>query len=502
MTSIPADPSMVLGQIVSPWAILKLKGIAKVQQPVDAANDRFNAKSLAYYQMAALEQEMLNMGMSIMDVGKITAMKETAKSQMVNAAMLMATISIGVEEVLEKLKTDFFGQNLISYKPESPISLKDSEIKSLNLSFDSLKFDVQYFRKQSVEQRETSMAEDIANHVSTSMSGGDGTEGEVKRSTSNAVAHSMNTTSDFQELEGTIVITCYCTHKFADIIAPLVIDADRAVSAWNQLMGEKLGTGPIDMWLAATKFENVMPGINTISVLTGVTRASSFVGMVHILKSEKTETSAQSVASSIRQSIEASMGVEGLTGGFGSGNSNSVGSTASNLLSTSSLSNTASLVCMGVIPDIKVSTVETVVKTMKPDPAASMAALGAIQGATNGSVNSDMQSMAAEGKTGAQYKNIQNTYLEKTVSALDDYDKRSNSVIDTNTMFTAFESYVTKVTAGEGVGVPSNFFLTHLTKSDVAKAYIRKYYPNGATGKAAQDGKLGLAPKEGGDGDK
>mmetsp|Transcript_10061 Transcript_10061/g.14774 ORF Transcript_10061/g.14774 Transcript_10061/m.14774 type:complete len:503 (-) Transcript_10061:37-1545(-) len=502
MTSIPADPSLVLGQIVNPMAIQKLMSIAKAQAPVDAANDRFNAKSLAYYQMAGLMQEMINMGMGLEDIAKIMTMKMVTKDQMVTAAMQMATVAIGVEEVIEKLRTDLFSQRQTMWQPESPISLGSSQIEHQNLSFDSLKFDVQYFRKQSVEQRETSMAEDIANHVSTSMSGGDGTEGEVKRSTSNAVAHSMNTTSDFQELEGTIVITCYCTHKFADIIAPLVIDADRAVSAWNQLMGEKLGTGPIDMWLAATKFENVMPGINTISVLTGVTRASSFVGMVHILKSEKTETSAQSVASSIRQSIEASMGVEGLTGGFGSGNSNSVGSTASNLLSTSSLSNTASLVCMGVIPDIKVSTVETVVKTMKPDPAASMAALGAIQGATNGSVNTDPEAMAAQGKAGAQYKSVQNTYLEKTVSALDDYDKRSNSVIDTNTMFTAFESYVTKVTAGEGVGVPSNFFLTHLTKSDVAKAYIRKYYPNGATGKAAQDGKLGLAPKEGGDGDK
>jgi len=495
MTSIPADPSMVLGQIVSPWAILKLKGIAKVQQPVDAANDRFNAKSLAYYQMAALEQEMLNMGMSIMDVGKITAMKETAKSQMVNAAMLMATISIGVEEVLEKLKTDFFGQNLISYKPESPISLKDSEIKSLNLSFDSLKFDVQYFRQQSVVQTETSLATNVSAHVgqtTSSQSGG----GSISQSTSAAVAASMSATTDWQQVEGTIVLTCYCTHKMADVLAPAIIDPERAVSAWNQLMPIPLSTDPGSMFNAATYYANVpaISGISTISVLTGVTRASTFVGMVHILKDESTSTMqmSMSLSAAVQQSIEGDMAVGGMTGEFGAGVS--IGATASALMSTSNINNTASLVCMGVIPDIKVGTVESVVRSLNPDPGKSMEALGAIQGATNGSVNSDMQSMAAEGKTGAQYKNIQNTYLEKTVSSIAEYDKQSNSVIDTNTMFTAFESYIDKIFEGNGVGVPTNFFLTELGISDVAKAYIRTFYPNGAAGTDSFKGAFGQKP--------
>ena len=63
---------------------------------------------------------------------------------------------------------------------------------------------------------------------------------------------------------------------------------------------------------------------------------------------------------------------------------------------------------------------------------------------------------------------------------------------------TAFEDYITKASEGES-GIPINFYIKRLTKNDVAKAYIRKYYPSGiTTGKQAQEAQIGIAPKEGG----
>jgi len=503
MTSIPADPSMVLGQVISPWRILKLQAIAQVQQPVDDANDRFNAKSLVYYQMACLEQEMINLGMSEGDVMKIQRMKDQSKTQMVNAAVEMASIAVGAEDAITKLKTDLNQQTLITMKPESPVALRDSPIKSMNLSFDSLKFDVQYFRNQEVKQFEVSMAANVSTHVGRTMEASQQGKGSVSmsQSMSNSVAATMNTTMDFQELEGTMVITAYCTHKMADVFAPFVLDAVRAVAAWNfEMKSNPLSTDPVSMYTAATSTDPIIKGVNTLSILTGITRASSFVGMVHFLKSENTMSTQMSlsITSAVQSSIESELAVKGMSGSFGAQQqtSSSFGMTASSLMSTSNLSNTASLVCMGAIPDIKASSVETFVKTLNMTPEKSMKALGAIQGETNGSVNNNMKAMAAAGKTGAQFISMKNEYIDKTVSSIDAHDKSCNSVIDTKTMFTAFESYVNKCMEGNGVGVPTNFYVTEMTIADIAKTYIRKYYPNGAIGKDAIRGQLGQTPTE------
>eukprot|EP00547_Thalassionema_nitzschioides_P007283 CAMPEP_0194221022 /NCGR_PEP_ID=MMETSP0156-20130528/29729_1 /TAXON_ID=33649 /ORGANISM="Thalassionema nitzschioides, Strain L26-B" /LENGTH=52 /DNA_ID=CAMNT_0038951295 /DNA_START=81 /DNA_END=235 /DNA_ORIENTATION=+ len=51
MTSIPADPSLVLGNIVQPWHIIQLQAIAKLQDPVDLATDRLNNLTMSNYKI-------------------------------------------------------------------------------------------------------------------------------------------------------------------------------------------------------------------------------------------------------------------------------------------------------------------------------------------------------------------------------------------------------------------------------------------------------------------
>jgi len=64
-------------------------------------------------------------------------------------------------------------------------------------------------------------------------------------------------------------------------------------------------------------------------------------------------------------------------------------------------------------------------------------------------------------------------------------------------MMNAFENYVDKCSQG-GCGVPTNYFVKEIPKHEVAKVYIRKFYPNGASDqRAARVGQLGQETSDG-----
>eukprot|EP00547_Thalassionema_nitzschioides_P002264 CAMPEP_0194217900 /NCGR_PEP_ID=MMETSP0156-20130528/22495_1 /TAXON_ID=33649 /ORGANISM="Thalassionema nitzschioides, Strain L26-B" /LENGTH=68 /DNA_ID=CAMNT_0038947061 /DNA_START=23 /DNA_END=229 /DNA_ORIENTATION=+ len=64
---------------------------------------------------------------------------------------------------------------------------------------------------------------------------------------------------------------------------------------------------------------------------------------------------------------------------------------------------------------------------------------------------------------------------------------------------TAFEDYVNKAIEGS-CGVPTAYYMKDLHKADIAKCYIKRFFPNGATSqKQAMAGQLGTTPEGGGD---
>ena len=95
----------------------------------------------------------------------------------------------------------------------------------------------------------------------------------------------------------------------------------------------------------------------------------------------------------------------------------------------------------------------------------------------------------AEGrKKGAQFTSLNSEYLKNGVLSLAEAESAQNKVIDVNTMMNAYGDFMDKARSGEG-GCPQTFFITSLTKNDIAKAYIRRFYPNGA--KSSKDRRKG-----------
>jgi hypothetical protein len=477
--TIPFDPTLVLGNIVSLEKIKKLEKEAKAQQPVDAAQRKLNALILAKRSLDMTTQELMNMGVDTTskDFDELTDEIESLKDSMVVAASDLAKATITSQAAIAEAQgVDDKGddsQSQISDSVESPIDYNASEIKKLPLSSDSMVLDAQYFRSEVNQDQDSSSSNSIASYVNAQCSG------FLSPSISTKVAGQAKDVSISQhkhhDIEGTIVITVNCTHRQAQVFAPYVMDVDKAVRSWNAMFKDNPIVVDDRASLEAAIKSDGSKDANVMNLLSGATYGSSFVGLVHILKREQTDTtqSSKSLASSLSVEMKKNLFLENISGGFGV--SGSFAESAKDLLSTSDLQAHCSVIAMGIIPSIASNTIETTVATLQPDPQKVMDQLSAIQGSTDSSVNT-MMAGADDAKKGQQFITLNNEYVKNAVSSLGAYDDKNNKVIDTNSLMTAMEDYIKKAIAGDA-GVPINFFLKPITANELAEAYLDKYYP-------------------------
>lgn len=475
-TSIPFDPSLVLGNIVELEKIARLEQEAAAKAPIDEAQRTLNELILSKRSLDMTTQEMINMGVDTTsaEFGELTKEIDQLKADMLTAAAELAKATIAAQpKIAAARQVGKGGQQQISSTVESPIDYNASEIKKLPLSSDSMVMDAQYFRAESNQEGAGSSSSAIASYVSAQCSGflsptvSTKMGGDVKK-----VVEEQNKHHD---MEGTIVITANCTHKQAQVFAPYVLDVEKGLRAWNVTFPDKKIVRDDRKSLEAAIKSGAEKDTERLHLLSGATYGSSFVGLVHILKREQSESSqsAKSLASSLSVGMKKNLFLANISGEFGV--SQSYAETAKDLLSTSDLEAHCSVVAMGIIPSIASNTIETTVERLQPDPEKVMDQLAAIQGSSDSSVNT-MMAGADSAKTGQQFITLNNEYVKNTVSSLGAYDDKNNKVIDTNSLMTALEDYVKKAIAGDA-GVPINFFLKPITADELAEAYLAKYYP-------------------------
>ena len=490
--TIPFDPTLVLGNIVSLEKIEKLKNQAKAEQPVEEAQRELNALILAKRSLDMTTQELINMGVDTTSAAfdDLTEEINKLKDDMVAAASNLAKVTVTAQaEIKAALGVDDKGNNSqsqIGESVESPIDYNASEIKKLPLSSDSMVLDAQYFRSEINQDGTTTSSNSIASYVNAQCSG------FLSPSVSTKISGQAKDVSISQhkhhDIEGTIVITANCTHKQAQVFAPYVMDVDKAVRSWNAMFKDAPILVDDRASLEAAIKSDGSKDHNVMNLLSGATYGSSFVGLVHILKREQTDSthSSSSLAASLSVEMKKNLFLENISGGFGV--SESSAQSAKDLLSTSDLQAHCSVIAMGIIPSIASNTIETTVATLQPDPQKVMDQLAAIQGSTDSSVNT-MMAGADDAKKGQQFITLNNEYVKNAVSSLGAYDDKNNKVIDTNSLMTAMEDFIKKAIAGDA-GVPINFFLKPITANELAEAYLNKYYPREFVGEeSASDNK-------------
>jgi hypothetical protein len=471
--TIPYDPGLVLGNIVDQSQIQHLEAIATAQKPIAAAQDKLNAYILQKRSLDMTLQEMINMKVDEASLNQLAENINEVKQEMAKAAVDLSKAVITGENQIAKLKNEQ-PQQQIHEEVESPIDYAKSKIDKMPLSSDSLKMDVQFFRFEKNQQSADSHASAISSYVSSKTSFLFGPT--IGSKVGAAAHHAATEQAQNHNIQGTLVITTNCTHKQVDVFSPFVIDVDKGIRAWNVYnASDTINTNkPEDvMKIIAEAKEAAKPGMY---LLSGATYGSSFVGMVHVLHEDDSSSSQslESMATSMVGTMEVGGWFASEEGKFGvdSDFSNSV----KNLLSTSNIQSHCSLITMGIIPSIKANEVTAVVKELQGSPQENMAQLASIQGASNTDLKT-VASSAGGAKDGQSLSTLSTDYLKASVDAVGKLDEQANKIIDTNSLMTAFDDYVKKAAAGD-CGVPINFFLKPITKTQLAKAWINQYYPN------------------------
>ncbi|VUC32852.1 unnamed protein product [Clonostachys rosea] len=470
-STIPYDPSLVLASVVNDKAVKAVQAISEKQKEIDAAQDHMNALLSTRRSLDMTKSELLNMNI---DVSALEAEVDTLNKDLKTAAEKYVNIKIQKEK---DLVNDRAGLSGVRADVESPVDFVKTQIKSLPLASDSINMDVQYFSQDVNKEGANSHAEQIKSFVASQRTWlGSSASNELTSAVGNQVDEQVKR----HKISGTLVISVACTHKNANIMAPLVIDVDKGIKVWNSIYGDSefLSANKEDMAkLSAERLKGKKQEDEThFSIISGTTFGSSFVGMVHILKTDDTNVTEtmSSMATSMQAQMDAAAWFASASGGFGA--SASIANDVKNLLSTQNISSHVTMICMGSIPSMVAHEVQLgVEKFANFDPKANLEALATFQNATNANQGSIQQSAAAA-RTGGQMIAMKQGDIKAALSALADIDDGSNKVLDITSMMTALEDYLKKAANGTS-GVPINYYLHDITKDMLVDLWVAKYYP-------------------------
>lgn len=147
------------------------------------------------------------------------------------------------------------------------------------------------------------------------------------------------------------------------------------------------------------------------------------------------------------------------------------------LLSRQEISSHVTVITSGVILGIAATDIQMAVKTFATEEGkTTMDALAALANAGNQDVQS-MQSLAANARSGQEFTELQANTVKSVLSKLGEIQGMKVKVLDVNSLMTAFDNYVTAARAG-GIGVPINYYLKPITRTQLAQMWMTKYYPD------------------------
>lgn len=468
-TTIPFDPSLVLGNLVDRKVLDNLLKIAELQEPIDAAQYELNDKLALKNSLKATIIELTDMGIDTKELSK----KSLEVNELINkAGVAYANTRIKQEELMQGLRGKVLS---VHESVESPVDWNRTMITERPLSSDSMKMDIQYFSFDENKQTANNSLSSIKEFVSNSFGGW--LEPKTATDVAGAVVKQITNQQEHHDISGTLILTAACTHKSAKVLAPFILDVDKAVRVWNAVFPndeDKINMNPAK--LARLKDEEGTSEEKYLTLISGATYGSSFVGMVHILKRTSTETDQdiESSTESIQSQFELGSWFANMSGTFGV--DDTTASDIKNLFSTANVDSHVSLITTGIIPSIKSGEVSTTVKEFTDfNPATMMAQMAALANSTQAD-HKTMKSAAADARTGGELVSWNSAKIESVIAAVGKIAEAKDKVMNVQSMITAFEDYVDKAIAGN-CGTPINFYIKRINRAQIAEMWLAKYFP-------------------------
>jgi hypothetical protein len=474
-TIIPIEhPSLALGGVVARNVLKPVADIVSNQSRIEGAQQKLSSYLLMKRSLAMMVNELLDMGIDTNDVKpRLDEVDQAIK----RAATEYMTTRLGAEEAIQAAREELSAVASLELI-ESPIDFGASQLRSIPLSSDSLKLDAQYF--SCIDESEEDMAANIERYVRDSVGGLESRTGDLAKEAGAQVARQLKNNS----MTGTLVITASCGHRNVSLFDPLVIDPDKAVAAWNRLFPSSALRSDDRAQMQAATAQAGESTDDSMSLVTGVTYGSNFVGMVHFLNTSGVSTGVdEETAKRVRERLQIGGWLEHASGGFGVDQESL--NEVRKILSMQSVSAHVSVIVSGALPSIASNEVKlTISKIAQQDPMKGLeqpTIAGDDTGGEAGSIDSD----AARSKKVNQAVKLQNARTNSLIRALNEADRGANRVLDVNSLMGAFENYLAAIQK-EGAGVPTGFHLRAIGKPEIAKLWLQRNFGDSADPKPSR----------------
>ena len=464
---IPYDPSIALGNIVDPQKLEVLRKISEKEAPVDIAENRMN-ELIAFKN--SIDGTIRELGSMNVDTNELYKKSKDIGKQIEQAALDYADKKLNAKTEILEIKS----APVVSSSWESPLDYNRTEIKKMPLSADSMNMNVQYFSCDESSQSAKTQSNNIQSFISGEFKF---LGNEFSEQASKAAASQINSQYSRHDISGTLVIAVSCTHKDAALLAPCVIDVDKAIRVWNSMYADDMIKTDSPSNIISIAADEGTPDEKAMTIVSGATYGSCFVGMVHILNNNVTRSSEDisSVADSIQAQCKTAGWFADISGGFGL--SHQFTNDVKSLFSNQNIDSHCTITTKGSIPSIKANNVKMAVKEFtKFDGESAMEKISALQNAT-ASEKDSVDKAAENARRGEQMTSLHNAQIKGVLTGLSEIDDGSNKILDINSMMTALEDYIDKALKGE-LGVPVNYYLKPITKSQLAQMWVNKYFPN------------------------
>lgn len=469
---IPYHTSLTIGNIINPDLKKKFDEINNEIKTVERAKDQLNSFMSSYRSIEMTEREINSLSVNI-ETKELQEYKTKLIKSIEDAAKNYVTIKLEKEEIINQLQLSLDQQDDKKFI-ESPIDYGVTENKYFPWAVESLKLDYQYFSFKGNQQTSQTMdnIKSFLNQSTQSVSD------DKKTPMTNEALSQLQSQHENHDVKGTLVMSATCTHKNVMILEPLKLDPHKAVNAWNDLYkDDQIDIKNQENLLKIS--QSFQENEKKMTLLSGAVYGSCFIAMVHFLKKNKTN-SYQHTGYSLNEIQKKLTLQKWLAHEMGNIKiDKSQEAYIKNLVSDEDIDIHLNLYVTGAIPNISSKEIQSGVREFSTKDSGQEKLIS--------STVNELKSLDAnstEFQKHAQALSVRNLMASQLLNSLTEIDKKENSVLDVNTMVTAFGKYVKKITSSDSdsdesvAGVPIHYYTKSYTKAEIIKLWLEKYKNN------------------------
>lgn len=453
--SLPYDhPALVLGHIVPPGLLVQLDKIRSIQSRTDAALERMHSLMSMRRSLAMTLSEMMSMGI---DVTALEARLEELNHGIEKAASDYIAKRLDNDAAIQ-VERDRMLEIDCSGLSESPLDFSQVKVERKPLASDNVQIDIQYFKHHGTEGSAGAVRSRVEQMVRENTAGLPQQASKLAGQAGALVAQQQ----DNHDLVGTLVITANATHRQVAMLQPVTLDLPKAIEAWNaSFASASLRLNPADpagMIKVASQTRGDAVD-KSLTLLTGVAYGSSFVGMIHLVRSKMSPSglSDADIAAMVER-LRVGTLINSESGGLGT--EQSVLDDVRQMISDQGFTAHVSILVNGALTTPAAQNVEKLVDRAIHVPSRlPFFGMGAALGET----------VAQAAQTVAQSEAGKLSGLAATLNSV---DKGRDASIDLSTLFTAFDNYLGAITKSESVGAPIGFYVRRINAAQIALEWL------------------------------